>query len=292
MATILRTVVASSSWKPAVVTRALPLSLTQSLTTPSKVAHVFDWKKATSNLLTLCVTKQSIECAVAPHPSHHRQREPIQSVPSISLRQHRPTNQLSMCNNNLKKLPTMQQTPKVHLDTPSFDVQSVTQSLQQIMNQNNVCGIVVMWPTEQQEGWNGASCGRTLHVLDHISLNASSGSSSNQKPICLYDPRQHVRSAWTDDLVVEDEWGRTPIYSTTTKATFVHCAKQNESITSKNTAVDVCSSFFRDYWPDVVGQTQWNEREAALKNNFNYQHSFVADTHSFKNEHATYQLAF
>lgn len=256
-----------------------PLSLTQSLTTPSKVAHVLDWKKATSNLLTLRITKQSIECAVAAHPS--LMDEPVQTLPNIPLKRAEP-NQAKLNS----KCHSVSES-KIHCDHPLFDVPSVTQALQKVIHQHDICGIVVLWPTEHLEGWNGAACGRTLHVLDHITLNSASGS-SNSKPICLYDPL-HLEHAMSD-CAVEDEWGRTAIYSTTTKAKVVHCAKQLQSSASGNLAAQVWSNFCEEYWPDWVASS----RSRTKFNELNHRsHHIVADEkESLSSDGSAYQFAF
>jgi hypothetical protein len=251
-----------------------PLSMTQSLTTPSKVAHVLDWKKATSNLLTLRITKQSIECAVAAHPSLID--EPVQALPSIPLKRVASHN---VCDNNLSEV-------KNHRDQPSFDVPSATQALQTLIHQHDVCGIVVLWPTEQLEGWNGAACGRTLHVLDHISLNVAIGS-NNPKPICLYDPH-HLEHAMRDNAL-EDEWGRTAMYSTTTKAKVVHCAKQPQSLVSNNMAAQVWSNFCREYWPDCAIPLSKSERNVI---SHHVHHLTVDRNDSLSIGRSAYQFAF
>lgn len=252
-----------------------PRSMTQSLTTPSKVAHVLDWKKATSNLLTLRITKQSIECAVAAHPSLID--EPIQTLPSIPLQR--------VASNHSFRDRTVSDF-KGHQNQPSFDVPSVTQALQKLIHQHDVCGIVVLWPTEQLEGWNGAACGRTLHVLDQISLNVATGS-NNPKPICLYDP--HHKEHAMSDTGVEDEWGRSAIYSTTTNAKVVHCAKQPQSSMSDNMVAQVWSNFCREYWPDCVTPSSKAERDEV---SHHLHHYTVGKNDSLSSGASAYQFAF
>jgi hypothetical protein len=155
-----------------------------------------------------------------------------------------------------------------------------------VIRQHDVCGIVVLWPTEPLEGWNGAACGRTLHVMDHISLNGASGS-NNPKPICLYDPHQMEHA--TSDGTVEDEWGRTVMYSTTTKAKVVHCAKQPQSSPSNHMVAQVWSNFCREYWPDCVIPSSKVERNEGSQ----YAHHFaVGKNDSLSNEGSAYQFAF
>jgi hypothetical protein len=121
------------------------------------------------------------------------------------------------------------------------ETEDVARAVQHIVQQYNVCGVVVEWPV-QDEGWCGASCGRVLHALDHLTLSSSS-SNSSPKPVCLYDPRHCVPPS-------EDEWGRAPIYSTTTKAKVVHCATPPPEDNAA-AAAQVWREFCHEYWPEL-----------------------------------------
>jgi hypothetical protein len=244
------------------------LSLTQSLTTPNKVAHVFDWKKATSNVLMIRITKQSMECAIASHPMLDKRDASLSSSSSIQS-----FTSIPLVRDKSRHSTTG--TPNQRLSStsppPSFNVSDVTQSLQRLMVQHHVCGIIVLYPTTGPIGWKNASCGRTLHVLDHITLQSmnlvvsnvsSNGSNSNNnnsyntntttsKPICLYDPNHYQ-----NDLI-EDEWGRTPLYvgttttTTTTKAKVVHCAQMAQSNSNSHTILEqTWKNFCHHYWPN------------------------------------------
>ena len=212
-------------------------SLTQSLTTPSKVAQMFDWKKASSNnLLTLHITKQTIECAIASHPTAAKNASsPIQALPSIPL---------------TRDVTRNDTTAKYGQSPPaSFHVPSATKALQEVIQQYNVCGIVVVYPTNTENGAKNAACGRALHVLDHLSLtgghhNHCGGTAT--KPICLYDPNAHFHHS---ENVGPDEWGRSALDCTTTTAKVVHCAKQPHSET--NLLQQTWDNFVHQYWPSV-----------------------------------------
>lgn len=128
-------------------------SITQMLTTPGKVAHSLDWRKASGSILSLRIVRDRIDLAVASHPSLE---EPTMELPSIPLRTH------------------IEHNKKV-LD------EAVSQELARAVQNFNVCGMVVSWPV-QREGWCGKSCGKVLNTLDQIQA------ANTSRPICLYDP--------------------------------------------------------------------------------------------------------
>ena len=127
-------------------------SITNSLTSPSKVAQSLDWKMASGSILSLRIVKDQIELAVSSHPSFD---EEVQALPSIPLELKTVNNRKVLCG-------------------------TVADSLLDVVNQFHVCGMVVSWPV-QKEGWCGAPCGRVLHTLDQISMTVD-------RPVCLYDP--------------------------------------------------------------------------------------------------------
>lgn len=218
------------------------LSMTQSLTTPSAVAHLFDWKKSTSTLLTLRITKQSIDCGVVSHPILHNNScsSAVTLLPSIPLV--RPKHEKT--------------TSSTLSGGPNFDVNQVTQSLQQITRDYDVCGIVVVYPSSSSSSSKNASTGRTLHVLDHLpnvfgTTSLKNGVNSSTKPICLFDPN-HLNSVHDHD---EDEWGRTQAYCTHgTASPIVHCAKQQQQLDKVSCSAvleQTWNNFVQLYWPNV-----------------------------------------
>jgi hypothetical protein len=123
----------------------------------------------------------------------------------------------------------------------------VAQTLQEVIQDHNVCGIIVVYPTNTANGCNNAACGRALHVLDHLSFSGSNGTVS-AKPICLYDPNAHYHHS---EHVTPDEWGRSPLFSTTTTEKVVHCAKQPQSEKNSRLLQESWHNFVHQYWPDV-----------------------------------------
>ena len=141
------------SLKAAAKARVVASSITDMLTTPTKVAHALDWRQTSGGaILSLRILKERIELAVASHPALE---EPTLELPSIPLR--------TSTTGNRKVLDA-----------------AVSRELAQTVHKFNVCGMVVSWPV-QREGWCGKSCGQVLHTLDQIQALA-------QKPVCLYDP--------------------------------------------------------------------------------------------------------
>ena len=128
-------------------------SITQMLTTPSKVAHALDWRQASGSVLSLRIVQDRIDLAVASHPALD---QPTLELPSIPLR--------TSTRGNRKILDA-----------------AVSRELAQTVQQFQVCGWIVSWPV-QREGWCGKSCGQVLHTLDQIPSLAAG------KPVCLYDP--------------------------------------------------------------------------------------------------------
>jgi len=122
--------------------------------------------------------------------------------------------------------------------------------LQDVVTNHNVCGFVVNWPV-QKEGRCGAPCGRVLHTLDSI-LAKSPSVLSSQRHFCLWDI-EHVQQK-------EDEWGRAPTYSETSKKT-LHIAslEQYSRESDSTTAADIWNDFCRSQWPELY-QKQ-NEEE-------------------------------
>jgi hypothetical protein len=202
------------------------LSITKFLTSPTRVAHALDWKKAvsgctTASVLSLHVGKDCIDLAVTGlgHPSSSSSLSLdsmcVQPLPSIPLK--KTTCQVSSNNKSCFKTSTLHP--------------SVAQELHDLVKDWNVCGFVVSWPV-QKEGRCGAQCGRVLHTLDQIvaadlnnsSLNSSLNSSmfNFSRPVCLWDSN-HVPA------MREDEWGRSVTYAGRTTMTAPADTARNNS---------------------------------------------------------------
>lgn len=221
-------------------------SMTQSLTTPNTLAHVFDWKKTTSTVLTLRITKQTIDCGIVTHPIvNNNSNNVVDVLPSIPLEK--------LKNDDNSKTSESSATST----GPNFNVNRVTSSLQRIVQDYDVCGIVVIYPTSSSSNGKNASTGRALHVLDHlpnIFAAGKNGSSTSSKPICLFDPNQSNVA-----IHDEDEWGRTQAYCTDgTSAKVVHCAKQlqhSDNATTSTVLELTWKNFVQQYWPNVASDS-------------------------------------
>ena len=203
-------------------------TLSRFLTTPSKVAHALDWRKASGgSILSMSIGKDTIDLAVASHPESSSADEFAlgpQSLPSIPLK-------TQVINNKRVLSP------------------AVVEELSKIMNDWNVCGTVVFWPV-QEEGWAGAACGRVLFTLDQLTLSAP-GVISDKRKVCLWNQSHHE--------CVEDSWGRCPVYAKTTDKT-IHYASKEQYQAPKTLAADVWNDFCRTHWPEIY---QYNEESVA-----------------------------
>mmetsp|Transcript_17384 Transcript_17384/g.32998 ORF Transcript_17384/g.32998 Transcript_17384/m.32998 type:complete len:231 (-) Transcript_17384:120-812(-) len=188
-------------------------SITKFLTSPSKVARALDWKKSAS-VLSLHVGKDSIDMAVTSHPSTTSDKELILPLPSIPIK----------CE--------VQHNQKVLKE-------AVLNELASIVEQFDVCGMVVSWPV-QKEGWCGAPCGKVLHTLDQMARDKDIVSAS--RPVCLWDGH-HFHSN-------EDEWGRSALYAHISKKD-IHIASKEQYKDEGSLAAEIAHDYLRHHWPDL-----------------------------------------
>jgi hypothetical protein len=206
------------------------LPLTRFLTSPNKVAHALDWKKASGSLLSVQIGNHNhaLSLAVASHPVFG---EEVRTLPDIELQY------------------TTMDNRKILADSDS-----VALELQQVVNRYNVCGVVVAFPLQTQ-GWLGAACGKVLHTLDQIHWTI-------QRPVCLYSPTLSNQ----DEACVEDEWGRCAIYSRVShKSRHVASLDQYPNVTTAHkVAAHVCRDFMQEHWPDLKDTTQLGQPAPPL----------------------------
>jgi hypothetical protein len=230
MACLLRPTAAAAA---ATMTRSTTarLPLTRFLTSPNKVAHALDWKKASGSLLSIKMDNNNttLSMAVASHPVFGEQ---ARSLPDICL-------QYTTIDNR-----------KVLADGGD----AVALELQRIVNQFNVCGVVVAFPLQTQ-GWLGAACGKVLHTLDQIQWTI-------QRPVCLYSPSNQDDDEKT---CVEDEWGRCEVYSRVShKSRHVASLDQYPDVTMAHKgATQVCQDFVQEHWPDLKETNAQQVRSSA-----------------------------
>jgi RNase H-fold protein (predicted Holliday junction resolvase) len=125
---------------------------------------------------------------------------------------------------------------------------NIISHLQDLVQQNKVCGVVVAWPL-QKDGRMGAPCGKVLHALD--SLVANSKFLTPNRPFCLWDG-SHVEEERCDS------WGRCSAYGKEYSLNQeVHIASQEHYVPATNlVACDIWNDFMRTHWPELYFQQQ------------------------------------
>ena len=204
--------------------------LTHFLTTPSKVANALDWKKLSSSVLALNITRDEIGVTLASHSSCSEQTSfKLDSIP------------LHFINKDNRK----------SLDS------DVTAELNDVVKAHNVCGFVVNWPL-QKEGRIGASCGRVLHTLDSLLLDSKTQILSNNRKFCLWNG-SHV------ELEHDDPFGRCSIYGrpSTNDPDFVHVASR-EQYNQNRVAVDIWNDFCHIHWPELCQHESAYQRKKTF----------------------------
>jgi len=182
------------------------------LTTPSKIARALDWQKVSGSVLSVHIGDSSIDLAVTSHPSTGHPVQALSSIPmELETRKNRKV---------LKK--------------------SVLSELSNIVEDWNVCGLVVSWPV-QKEGWCGKPCGNVLHTLDQIAQDTNIVNMKRQ--VALWDGHHFLNE--------EDEWGRTAIYSTTSDQE-VHVASKEQYREEGMLAADIAADYLRHHFPDLA----------------------------------------
>lgn len=189
---------------------------------------------AAASILSLSIGSDRIDWAIAQHPS----------VPSVP----KPSGCCNFCEEDegertrsatdIRILPSI---PLLYQQQPSTHQQpaprrnrwrrkavcpSVTTNFWNLVGEFNVCGLLVAWPVQRDNGRCGAACGHVLHTLDqwrqqrsllfppfhnthhrHHHHHSHHMSSSSSPLWCLYDMHQ-IHSD-------EDEWGRSAAHART-----------------------------------------------------------------------------
>jgi len=189
-------------------------SLSKLLTSPSKVAQALDWRRSAASVLSLSITRDRIHMAVANHPASSE----AQSLPSIPI-------ETEVVDNRRVLAP------------------KVARELASIMQDWQVCGLVVNWPV-QEEGWCGAPCGRVLFTLDHLVRDLK----NSNRPICLWDEEHRVPD--------EDEWGRCSLYGEpcSEKKTVHFASEEQYKEKREHAAADIWRDFCAAHWPEIYVQ--------------------------------------
>ncbi|KAG7351418.1 hypothetical protein IV203_010778 [Nitzschia inconspicua] len=184
------------------------------LSAPSKVASALDWRKLGGSVMTLAVHGDRIEVIASHHPSDEQKSGVVvESLP-------------------LEKKGRM---------IPEF----TKQRLMKILKDEDVCGIVVSCPVQNDTGKLGYAAGRTLWLIEQL-LGVVNGSSvlPQHRPICLWD------GVHTEQPPV-DEWGRSAVYANTSSKP-CHLASQEQYHQDEGIlAARVWEDFVKNNWPDL-----------------------------------------
>ena len=184
------------------------------LATPSIIANFLDWRKISGTVLTLDIHKNRVGVAIASHPFKGTDLK----IETIHIQ-----NKRGELDSNAKKL------------------------LSSIISDYKVCGVIVSWPVQKDNGRLGAACGRVLHTLENLLEDSSSSSIlTPDRPLCLWDGNHTAPEA-------EDDWGRNACYGGSTAANkTVHSASMEQYYQDENmVAKEVWFDFMRTHWPEL-----------------------------------------
>ena len=213
-----------------------PNRLIKLIQTPSKIKNELDWKKARC-VATLDIGHSRIGIAVGSHPEYG---EPLQIYEPLKL-------QLVTTNSNKEGQRQM-------LD------KSAVKKLETVILENNICGILCLWPLERSSGRAGYACGKVLYTLEQLAQQSKTIMSPS-RPIGLW-------ATDYDRSCAEDEWGRSPLYSKTTNKT-IHSASKNQYFHhegSSEIAAQIYKSFCQRYWPEL-----WEENYGCYRDDGKYE---------------------
>eukprot|EP00529_Nitzschia_sp_RCC80_P028564 CAMPEP_0113486304 /NCGR_PEP_ID=MMETSP0014_2-20120614/24928_1 /TAXON_ID=2857 /ORGANISM="Nitzschia sp." /LENGTH=271 /DNA_ID=CAMNT_0000379973 /DNA_START=319 /DNA_END=1134 /DNA_ORIENTATION=+ /assembly_acc=CAM_ASM_000159 len=196
--------------------------LFRKLSKPSKVASVLDWKKIHgSTVLSLNIHSDRVGIAVSPHPSFEK--------PCIELE-------------------PLQFTGKYRVSIDS----ACLERFASIIEDYNVCGVIVSWPLQHDSGRMGAACGRVVFALEQL-WDMSNGGKDNilARPFCLWDAGHIVPEQRKDPRKHVDDFGRCPNYSRTTDRDQYFASKEQYHEDELTVVVQVWNDFCREHWPEL-----------------------------------------
>jgi RNase H-fold protein (predicted Holliday junction resolvase) len=186
--------------------------LLKMIVAPSKVATALNWRKAGGSVLNIDIHSDRIGLALGLHPSIQEEADTLDPIYLL---------------------------PKGRLPEDARD------KLSKIVTDQNVCGVVVSWPVQQDTGRMGAACGRVCHTLDE--LLSDSRIFASGRPLCLWDSL-HSSSGGGN----EDRWGRNSAYSRTCNKE-IHLASAEQYHQNANVvATQVWDDFLRTHWPQLM----------------------------------------
>jgi len=203
--------------------------LAKLLVAPSKIVSKLNWKKANGAVLSLDIHKDKIGMAIASHPTMDDEAVALEPI-------------------------------YYHFEAGKLP-ETTKQRLEDVVEQheNDICGIVVSWSLQKDTGHMGASCGRTIHVIEE--LLEETNVFTPDRPLCFWDSEHPHPSE-------EDEWGRCALY-TRTSSKHEHLASVEQYNQDQNVdATEVWNDFVRVHWPTVYHQQKLHSSE--LQERYDY----------------------
>lgn len=153
--------------------------------------------------------------------------------------------------------------------------ETVYDKLNEIVQDNNVGGIVVAWPTVSG-GRAGGSCGKVLHLLDYIADHNRSLLSKN-RPFTLWDThnvhKDSDSSSTKNNEVPPDQWGRSVVFSRVPASSspqgFISSSSDQKfhHTSTKHLSVEkILESFIDSHWANNARRktTAFNNSQEAL----------------------------
>jgi len=159
--------------------------LVRKLSKPSKVASLFDWKKANNcTVLVLNFHKNRIGIAIGYHPSTVKSSSGGGGAPSscYELEPLRFDNNNKNHNNNNANgtgTGTINSTRALSIASRGVINQSCLNRFSDIIETYKVCGVIVSWPIQHDTGRMGAACGRVIYALEQLWKQSNGGNNNN-----------------------------------------------------------------------------------------------------------------
>lgn len=153
--------------------------LTKCIVAPHRISRILDWNRSKGSVLALDIGNERVGIALTGHSSKNGVIFPISPVEYAQDGERK---------NGFKR----------------NDL--ILREVDKIVNDKSICAFVVSWPLQRNRKV-GKSCGRVLHVLDHLA-NGSKALLSQSRPFSL----------WEEGIVFDrcdqvDKWGRSEIFS-------------------------------------------------------------------------------
>lgn len=218
------------------------------LSKPSKVASVLDWKKAGgSTVLALNIHRDRVGIAVASHPSY--EQPCIELEP---LRFTKPSHTTSIGDED-PAVAGVANHRRAGRDNHITSIdERCLERFRNIIDEYNVCGVVVSWPLQHDSGKMGAACGRVVYALEQLWDKSNGGSNGVlSRPFCLWDSGHIVPKQRRDPKKHVDEFGRCADYSSTTAKDEYFASKERYYEDELTVVCQVWNDFCKEHWPEL-----------------------------------------